>query len=77
MGGGGGENTENSSMTHEDDREDYSVVQARTPLTGFVLRRPWNKPSPVHLCGGKRSVMDPVSPSLLPARRSQPLLFGE
>lgn len=26
-------------MTHEDDKEDYSVVQARIPLTGFVFTR--------------------------------------
>lgn len=30
-----GGNMENSFMTHQDDREDYSVVHAKTPLIGF------------------------------------------
>lgn len=47
----GEKNMENSFMTHQDDRKDYSVVHAKTPLTEFVLQQRWNKPSPVHLCG--------------------------
>lgn len=44
---------ENSFMTHQDDREDYSVVHAKTPLVGFFLQQRGNKPSPVYLCGEK------------------------
>ena len=40
----GGKNMENSFMTHRDDREDYSVVHAKTPLVGFFLQQRWNKP---------------------------------
>lgn len=40
---------ENSFMTHQDDREDYSVVHAKTPLIGFFLKQRWNKPSPQYL----------------------------
>lgn len=35
----GGKNMENSFMTHQDDREDYSVVQAKTALAGFFLKQ--------------------------------------
>ena len=47
---GGEKNMENSFMTHQDDREDYSVVHAKTPLVGFFLQQRGNKPSPVYLC---------------------------
>lgn len=36
--GGGGENMENSFMTHQGDRGYYSVVQAKIALTGLFLR---------------------------------------
>lgn len=48
---GGVKNMENSFMTHQDDREDYSVVHAETALTWFFLKQRWNKPSLEYLCG--------------------------
>lgn len=44
---------ENSFMTHQDDSEDYSVVHAKTPLTGFFLQQRWKKRSPAQPRPGK------------------------
>lgn len=54
---------ENSFTTHQDDREDYSVVHAKTPLIGFFLKQTWNQPSPDYLC--RENVCDGHNFSLL------------
>lgn len=50
MRAGKKKNMENSFMTHQGDREYYSVVHAKTVLIGFFLQQRGNKRSPVYLC---------------------------
>ncbi len=59
MGGG----MENSFMTHQDDREDYSVVHAKTPLVGFSYTKDGTSPLQC-TSAGKMSVMVTISHSL-------------
>lgn len=55
---------ENSFMTHQDDREDYSVVHAKTPLIGFLLTTKMEQAVSGVPLQGKMCVMVIVSHSL-------------
>lgn len=53
---------ENSFMTHQDDREDYSVVHAKTPLIGFSYNKDGINPLRCTSVG-KKPVMVTISHS--------------